>query len=67
MPYTLDQVQKLEAAIALGALSVRYATGDTITYRSIEDMERILAKMKAELGLRPRRNNVAYAAWRRGC
>lgn len=35
----------LELAIASGALKVRYADGREVTYRSLAEMERILARI----------------------
>jgi len=50
MAYTQQQYQELQAAIAEGALSVRH--GDrTTTYRSLDEMQRILRTMAAELGI----------------
>lgn len=50
MAYTTTQLQALEDAIALGALSVKYAD-KTVTYRSLDEMIRIRAAMRTELGL----------------
>jgi len=50
MAYTQQQYEELQAAIAEGALSVRH--GDrTVTYRSLDEMQRILRAMAAELGI----------------
>lgn len=46
--YTQQQIDDLRAAIASGALSVGH--GDKrIQYRSLEEMERALAKMEREV------------------
>lgn len=50
MAYTAEQYQALQAAIAEGALSVRYKDS-SITYRSIDEMVRILKLMADDLGL----------------
>ena len=50
MAFTIEQYQALQAAIAEGALSVRYAD-KSVTYRSLDEMIRILKLMAAELGL----------------
>lgn len=50
MAYTLEQYQALQAAIAGGELSVRYADR-SVTYRSVAEMLQILRLMQAELGL----------------
>lgn len=50
MAYTIEQFNALQAAIAEGALSVRYAD-KSVTYRSLDEMMRILKLMSTELGL----------------
>jgi hypothetical protein len=46
---TVEELEELERAIRLGALSVRY--GDrTLTYRSLAEMRSIRDELKAELG-----------------
>lgn len=50
MAYTLEQYQALQAAIAGGELSVRYADR-SVTYRSVSEMLQILRLMENELGL----------------
>lgn len=50
MAATAQQIADLEAAIASGALTVQY--GDPprrVTYRSLAEMESVLAKLKGEL------------------
>lgn len=52
MAYTEQQLAALEAAIADGALTVKY--GDKLTtYRSLDDMLRIRDMMRDELGVLP--------------
>lgn len=50
MAYTIEQYNALQAAIAEGALSVRYAD-KSVTYRSLDEMMRILKLMATELAL----------------
>ena len=50
MAYTIEQYQALQAAIAGGELSVRYADR-SVTYRSVAEMLQILRLMQADLGL----------------
>jgi hypothetical protein len=50
MAYTIEQYSALQAAIAEGALSVRYAD-KSVSYRSLDEMMRILKLMATELGL----------------
>lgn len=40
----------IKKAYATGALSSEYG-GEKVTYRSLADMERIMAKMESELGI----------------
>ena len=49
-PRALEQYRALKGAVAEGALSVRYADR-SVTYRSVEEMLRILRLMEDELGL----------------
>jgi hypothetical protein len=48
--YTLDQLEALEAAIAEGALRVKY-TDKEIEYRSLKEMKTIRRDMRRALGL----------------
>jgi len=50
MAFTIEQYQALQEAIAEGALSVRYAD-KSVTYRSLDEMIRILKLMANDLGL----------------
>ncbi|MFZ5959845.1 phage head-tail joining protein [Pseudomonas knackmussii] len=55
MAYTLEQYEALKAAIAEGALMVRFADR-SVTYRSIDEMIRILRLMESDLGLNTNSN-----------
>jgi hypothetical protein len=51
-PYTDADIDKLRRAIALGATRVEFGSGDTkrvVEYRSLAEMQRILADMTAEV------------------
>lgn len=48
MAYTQQQIDTLKAAIAEGALTVRYADKQ-VTYRSLDEMIRILSIMEREV------------------
>lgn len=50
MAYTMEQYSALQAAIAEGALTVRYAD-KSVQYRSLDEMVRILKLMATDLGL----------------
>lgn len=50
MAYTLEQLEKLEAAIASGVETVRY--GDkTVTYHSLDQMRALRDEMRSSLGV----------------
>jgi hypothetical protein len=64
--YTQTQLDALRAARALGVTQVSYQ-GRTTTYRSLEEMDKIIASMEDGLGSggrTPRR--TTYATFRRG-
>lgn len=64
MAWTTQQMQRLEKAIASGALTVRYADR-TVTYRNQSEMLALLEEMRAALGLStPQRTR--YASTSRG-
>lgn len=48
MAYTVDQYNVLVAAIAQGAMTVKYADKE-VTYRSLNDMYRIKRDMETQL------------------
>lgn len=48
MAYTQSDIDDLKAAIASGALRVRYADGREIMYRSLGEMRETLGIMQAE-------------------
>lgn len=48
MAYTQSDIDDLKAAIASGALRVRYADGREIQYRSLAEMRETLGIMQAE-------------------
>ena len=61
MAYTQAQIDKLQAAIASGALTVRNSNGELVTYRSLAEMERALATMKADVaGTTARRRSTGF-------
>ncbi len=61
MAFTKEQVATLEAAIASGVLTVRYADR-TVTYQSLDAMRRVLRQMRGEVstvtGAKPRRRTI---------
>lgn len=51
MAVTQQDIDALTAAIATGALRVRYADGREVTYRSLTEMKEILAMLKNSVGV----------------
>lgn len=60
-----EQIAELEAAIASGATAVTY-NGKKVEYRSLAEMNQILAQLQARQEGRPRRRR-RYASYRSGC
>jgi len=50
MAFTTEQLEALEAAIAKGVLTVKYRD-KLITYRSLDEMLKLLSEIKKSLGL----------------
>jgi mitochondrial fission protein ELM1 len=57
MAYTADQLAALEAAIAKGVTKLRMGE-EEVTYRSLDEMERIASKVRAGLEGKSRRSIV---------
>ena len=49
MAFTQTDVDALKAALATGALKVRYADGREVTYRGLSDLQRAIAIATAEV------------------
>lgn len=64
MGYTIDQYNSLLAAIAQGALIVKYADKE-VQYRSLDEMNRIKKQMEASLGIK-NKPTVRYAQHSKG-
>lgn len=50
MAFSADDIASLQAAMATGALRVRYADGREVMYRSLSEMREVLRMMQAEAG-----------------
>jgi hypothetical protein len=46
MAYSQTQIDAIESALATGALTVTFSDGNSVTYRSVRELERTLAMMK---------------------
>ena len=63
--WTTDDIAALEAAIAQGALEVRY--GDkAVTYRTLDEMLRTLDLMRKEVGVSTGNKNRKFATVTKG-
>lgn len=64
MAFTQADIDALKAALATGALTVRAPDGRMVTYRSVDEMLRTLARMEAEVGsadgVRPRTTFASF-------
>lgn len=49
MAWSQTDIDSLKAAIATGALKVRYADGSEVTYRSLAEMRTTLSMMQADV------------------
>lgn len=49
MTYTAQQLAELRSALAEGVLTVRFSDGRSLTYRSLDEMLQIEAKMAKEV------------------
>lgn len=65
MAYTLEQLTKLEAAIASGALKVKYADKE-VTYQSTTEMLKVRGIMRDELGLNKVASRRALPSFSKG-
>lgn len=52
--FTAEDVAALKSAIATGASKVRFADSREVTYRTLNEMERTLARAEAEVSGRGR-------------
>lgn len=64
MAFQQSDLTALEAAIATGALKVRYSDGREVTYRTLAEMQRLRQLMRAELGY-VESNRIVLAEHRR--
>ena len=65
MAYTIEQLTALEAAIAEGALTVKYQD-KLVQYRSLDEMIRIRKLMRDDLGLNGTSGGRRLASFSKG-
>ncbi len=64
MAYTTEQIERLEALLASGELSIRYGD-EAVTYQSREDLVATIALMKRETLPKARRYTHGVIRFRR--
>lgn len=65
MAWTTEDLDKLKAAIATGAKTVKYADKE-VDYRSLSEMIAIKKTMEQELGLLPAGSKHSYPSFSKG-
>lgn len=65
MSYTQAHLDALRAALVSGATRVTYE-GRTVEYRTIADLERVIATVERSLGLRGPASRITYPEVTRG-
>ena len=63
MAYSQADVDTLQAAIATGALTVRSADGRLVTYRSLDEMKRILQEVRDAVTPSAAGSRTSYATF----
>ena len=66
MAFTQTQLDALESAIAQGVLTVRYADGKTVTYRSLDEMLNLKSQMEGDLGITATKTTRKWASASKG-
>jgi len=66
--WTPEDLNNLKAAIASGALSVRYEgpPGRTVTYQNLTEMRKLLASMVADINRQAGKSRVRLSTHRKG-
>ena len=65
MAYTQTQLSAIQEAYARGVLEAWLPDGSRIKYRSLDEMERVIDKMKADIAT-PTHTNVAHPRYKSG-
>jgi hypothetical protein len=64
--YTAAQLSALREAYSRGILEAVLPDGSKVRYRSLADMQRVIADIESDLGMRSTHQNVVYPSHRRG-
>jgi hypothetical protein len=66
MAFTQAQLTAIREAYANGATEVSLPDGSRVRYRSLDEMQRVIADIESSLGIRAPNKNVVYPSHRRG-
>ena len=59
--YSQEQLQELKNAYASGLTKIRLSSGDELSYRSLEEMEKVIRHIEQQLSPTPRRRRMGFA------
>ena len=66
MAYSQQQLDELQGYYARGITDAWLADGSKMSFRSLDEMERIISRLEGDLGINPTHDNVAYPKYKRG-
>jgi len=66
MAYTQSQLTALRDSYARGILEATLPDGSKVRYRSLDEMQRVIADIESDLGMRATHTNVTYPSHSRG-
>ncbi|MDP5205801.1 phage head-tail joining protein [Alishewanella sp. SMS8] len=58
--YSDQQLQELKKAYASGLTKIRLSSGDELSYRSLEEMERVIRNIEQQLNPAPKPRRMGY-------
>lgn len=58
--YSQEQLQELKNAYASGLTKIRLSSGDELSYRSLEEMEKVIRHIEQQLNPAPRRRRAGF-------
>ncbi|KRS22824.1 hypothetical protein AAY72_01550 [Alishewanella sp. WH16-1] len=58
--YSQEQLQELKNAYASGLTKIRLSSGDELSYRSLEEMEKVIRHIEQQLNPAPKRRRAGF-------
>jgi len=58
--YSQEQLQELKNAYASGLTKIRLSSGDELSYRSLEEMEKVIRHIEQQLSPAPKRRRAGF-------